>query len=211
MQRSDLVVPWALAVTFALASCTSGQSGHEGGGLDGPGNVRDGGDEGGAGGASGASGASAGAGGFGNDGPGDEDGGPGCVPSSGDQDMPVTGDVAVDQDAGAPTDAGSDCLSDDADPDGAVPPPRDPTPLNSEHVCASSLIEAPIDCFDVCGALTTCDAAIACDSCLERCAASQATRQRVRCLSLAIYWIDEDGCERMVQEYHAFTDAFVCD
>jgi hypothetical protein len=79
-------------------------------------------------------------------------------------------------------------------------------------VCAESSVDAPIDCFDVCGALVTCDDRITCAGCLERCAASQqAVTRGIRCLSLAVYWIDEEGCARMVQEYDAYTDDFVCD
>jgi hypothetical protein len=193
----------ALAIVIAFTQCTGGQSGHEGGGLDGPGNGPDGGQVGGSGGKSPTDHGNAGAGGTPDD---TRDGG--CVQVTGG----VLGDRTTDQDGGADssTDGGVVmCPVDDPDEDGGTP--RNRTPLDSAHVCGASAVQAPIDCFDVCGALVTCDAAIECDACLERCNDSrQVTGHGVRCLSLAIYWIDEEGCERMVHEYEAYTEEFDC-
>jgi hypothetical protein len=217
MQRGTSRILGALAIVVALTQCTGGQSGHEGGGLDGPADGPDGGQVGGSGGGGSGPNDGAGAGGDpGNQGAG-AGGSDGCV-RGGSGGTRATGDSALDHDGGVEGsgDAGTDeCMPDDKrDEDGGTgsSPGGDPTPLDSEHVCEQSAVEAPIDCLDVCGALVTCDGAIECDSCLERCNESRQAppSHGIRCLSLAIYWIDEEGCERMVQEYEAYTDAFDC-
>ena len=110
-------------------------------------------------------------------------------------------------------DAGpSNCTPQDATFDAGAPPVlNDPTPLDSEHACAQSPVEAPLDCLDVCGALLTCDPQIACDDCLQRCVASPEALKGDRCLSRSIYLIDEEGCARMVQQYEAFSIERSCD
>jgi hypothetical protein len=94
--------------------------------------------------------------------------------------------------------------------DAGPPVLSEPPFLDQVHVCADSVSGAPIDCLDVCGALVHCDAQIACDACMSRCLASPPARQNVRCLSYAIYSIDEEGCGRMVEQYRAFDDDYEC-
>jgi len=215
----------ALAIVVACTQCTGGQSGHEGSGLDRPADGPDGGHFGGAGGSGGVSGSvgfgGSGSGGGSGQGPwnvgnsGAGGSGHGCVVGTGGAGG-VLGGGAADQDAGADTasDGGTvPCpVYEPVDEPASSGTPRNRAPLGSAHVCGPSTVEAPLDCFDVCGALVTCDGAIACDVCLERCNDSRQAppSHGIRCLSLAIYWIDEEGCERMVQEYEAYTEAFDC-
>ena len=88
---------------------------------------------------------------------------------------------------------------------GPLPDLHDPTPLDSDHVCADSGVAAPLDCLDVCGALFSCDPSLACDDCLERCAASpMGPVGGDRCLSRVVYLIDEEGCDSMLRAYRAY-------
>src|SRR5687767_13262271 len=142
MRRNTLGLLVGLTSVLVLAHCTGGQSGHEGG-LDGPADGPDaGGPVGGAGGNSGNGGGApndgAGAGGHGNAG----SGGGGCVPTgAGGHIRAVDG---TDHDGGLDpaADAGAgECMPDDvSDDDGGTP--RDPTPLDSEHVCEQSAVDA---------------------------------------------------------------------
>jgi hypothetical protein len=93
---------------------------------------------------------------------------------------------------------------------GRSPLTRPPFHGHAELCAAAAPADAPIDCLDVCGVLAHCPAQIACDECMSRCLASPETRQDFRCLSYAIYSIDEEGCDRMVEQYRAFADGYEC-
>ena len=185
LKRLDTLLTLVLVLGPGLFACTGGQSGHEGAGLDEPGNTQE---------DAGPIPTGAGAGG---DVLGDRpDGGRG--PNDfGNRD----GAIEDDDDAG-----GGDAGASDAGQveTGNASHVIDPAPPGNQ-ACVDSSIDAPTDCLDACGTLVTCDPEIACDDCLERCAASPVGPVGGdRCLSRVVYLIDEEGCASMVRAYQAY-------
>jgi hypothetical protein len=90
------------------------------------------------------------------------------------------------------------------------------TPMSALHGNADRCPgpdDVAIECRDVCGTLDMCsDGAIGCDDCLARCNDSPAASVGGgTCLSRAIYLIDEEGCERMLQVYADFDADVDCE